>query len=165
MFYKRFGIVVLLSLFMVFPLSASMVSFLLIETGLKTGSNSGEYTNVWEDGLMSAFFDAGHIVSNSPVMRLENVTASDLEGNILPAQAQEDFSDAARGGADFFIMAILEYNSQGGRYKPQMISIRIFSTVSRGLIYEHRFPAGTGANLRDEYNKAQETARIIAAQI
>jgi len=33
------------------------------------------------------------------------------------------------------------------------------------MIYENRFPAGNGLGPQDEYQKAQETGSIIAAQL
>jgi len=137
-----------------------MVSFLVVEAGLLPGSEAAEYSNVWEGGLMGAFFDAGHIVSNSPVMRIEKLSAS-----TLPAEVKRDYADAYTGGADYFILAVLEFKLQDRRAKPYEIHIRIFTTNTEQLIYENRFPAGNGINLQDEYLKAQETARTVAAQL
>ena len=160
MFSKRLGIAVLLSGLFVLPLSASMVSFLVIEEGLQPGAEAGDYSALWEDSLMGTFFDAGHIVSNSPILRVEKLSAA-----VLPLEVQADYADAFRGGADFFIIAVLEYRTQDRRTRPFTVSIKIFTTNSEQLIYENRFPAGNGINSQDEYLKAQETARIIAAQI
>jgi hypothetical protein len=159
------GIAALLLVFSVLPLSASMICFLVIETGLKPEAIRENYSSVWEDGLMSVFFDLGHIVSNSPVLRVEK-----LEEEMLPYEAQKDFLEAARGGADYFILVLLEYRLHSGPIKPQEALIKIFTTEETpgaiaNLVYERRFPSSPGASLRDEHVKAQETARIIAAQL
>ena len=165
MFSKRIIITILLAGLLVFPLSASMVSFLVIEAGLPHNANAGEYAYLWEGGLMGAFFDAGHVVSNSPVMRLENPPASVLQRGDLPREAQVDFTEAQEGGADFFILAVLEFNSRDGEVRPREVTVRIFNTTTRAIIYEQKFPAGTGNNLQDEFLRAQDTGKIIAAQI
>ena len=165
MFSKRCGILILLMGLLVFPLSASMVSFLVIETGIPHNANAGEYAYLWEGGLMGAFFDAGHIVSNSPVMRLENVPVAELQRGGLPRAAIEDFNEALEGGADFFILALLEFNTHDGQVRPREVSIRIYNTHTRAMVYEDFFPAGNGTNLRDVFLTAQDTGKVIAAQI
>jgi hypothetical protein len=155
---KRLGIMVLFWIFLALPLSASMVSFLVVEEGVRPGVQVGDYSSAWEDGLMGAFFDAGHIVSNSPVLRIEK-----LSNAVFPPELDVDYREAYEGGADYFLLAVLEYRPQDS--KPYSICIKIFSTVSQRLIYEQSFPAGTGANPRDEYTKAQETAKIVASQL
>ena len=141
-----------------------MVTFMVIETGIQPDARGSEYSSLWEDGLMSVFFDAGHIVSNSLAMRLEKIPQEEI-----PGEVQEDFLEAARGGSEYFILIYLDY-SQPGMQKPQEALVKIFRIeealgASRSLIYEQRFPAGTGSSLRDEYIKAQETARIVVAQL
>jgi hypothetical protein len=160
MFLKHFGIAFVLAVLAVFPLSASMVSFLVVETGLQAESSAGEYSTLWEAGLMDVFFDAGHIVSNGTVLRLEKNPAKDF-----PDEVQADFAEAGEGGADFFILALLEYRNQDGKIKPSGISLRIFKVGSRKLIYQQRFAAGTGASLGEEYACAQEAARAIISHL
>jgi hypothetical protein len=159
---KRLGMAGLLFVLLVFPLSASMVSFVVVEVGLRQEAARSDYSSVWEDGMMGAFFDAGHIVSNSPVMRIEKIS----EG-LLPQEVQADYYDAFRGGADYFVVVFLEYVPQGGLLRPQGALVKIFTPGEPvgNPIYEQRFPAGTGAGLRDESVRAQETARIIMTQI
>ena len=160
MFGKCIGMAMIIFGLVVFPLSASMVSFLVVEEGLPQGSDSGEYSSLWEGGLMGAFFDTGHIVSNSPVMRVDK-----LSPDILPAEVKRDYTEARSGGANYFLLAVLEFSLQDRKMKPYRIHIKIFTTDSENLIYENRFPAGNGVNLQDEYTRAQETARTVAAQI
>jgi hypothetical protein len=155
---KRLGIIVIFWIFLAFPLSASMVSFLVVEEGARPGNQSGDYSSAWEDGLMGAFFDAGHIVSNSPVLRIDKL--SDAE---FPPELDVDYWDALEGGADYFLIAVLEYRPQDN--KPYSVRIKVFSTTSQRLVFEQRFPAGTGVNSRDEYTKAQETAKIVVSQL
>jgi hypothetical protein len=155
---KRLGIIVIFWIFLALPLSASMVSFLVVEEGVRPGNQSGDYSSAWEDGLMGAFFDLGHIVSNSPVLRIDKLTDAEF-----PPELNVDYWDALEGGADYFLIAVLEYRPQDNR--PSSVCIKVFSTLSQRLIFEQRFSAGTGANPRDEFSRAQEAARIVASQL
>jgi hypothetical protein len=141
---KRLGALLVFFALLTFPLSASMVSFLVIETGLQPESSAGEYSSLWEDGLMGVFFDSGHIVSNGPVLRLEKNPVKEF-----PDEIQADFLEAREGGAEYFIMALLEYRIDNGNYKPSGVSVRVFSTSSRDLVYQQRFSAGAGTDLRE----------------
>ena len=162
MFRKSLGITVFLWVFFIFPLSASMVSFMVIETGLHPESHGGNYSTVWEDALMGVFFDEGFIVSNSPVMRMNR-----FPEDVLPQEIQGDFFDAYRGGAEFFILVLLEFVAQGGLIRPHGALVRVLRTGEHtgDLIYEQHIPAGTGTGIRDEFIRAQETGKILAAHI
>jgi hypothetical protein len=137
-----------------------MVSILLIETGLSDDAPNTQYASLWEGGLMSAFFDAGYIVTNSPITRMEKRPSQDLSGFVA-----EDYKEAAEGGAEYFILAYLEYGLAGGKYTPSGISFKVYSTRSNEIIYEEGFPAGTGRNLNEEYQFAQNTGRTIISRL
>ena len=133
-----------------------MVSVLVIETGLNEESNAGLYSSLWEDSLMSVFFDAGYIVSNGTILRLEKKPVKDF-----PDEMRVDFEEASEGGAEYFVLALLEYRDQQGRVKPSGVSLRVFSVNTRRLIYQRNFPAGTGADLDEEYTRAKEAAKTL----
>ena len=166
MMYKRPGSIARLAslavllLLLVFPASASMVSFLLVETGIDEDISCGQFTSLWEGGLMDAFFDAGHIVTNSPIARMEKKPDRDLSG-----QVADDFSEAASGGADFYVLGFLEYRLQGSRGIPVGIALKVYSSDSQKLLFEQRFPAGTGKSLDEEYQFAQNAGRVIISQL
>ena len=160
MSYKRLGSMAILLMLLAFPVSASMVSFLLVETGINEQASSGQYTSLWEGGLMAAFFDAGHIVTNNPIARMIKKPGRDLNGIV-----EADFEEAVRGGADFFVLAFLEYESNGERAVPVGLALRLYSSKSRKLVYEHNFPAGTGKTLDEEYQIAQHAGRIINSHL
>jgi hypothetical protein len=160
MMIKRIGALVLFSALLAFPLSASMVSFLVIETGLEPENNAGEYSSLWEDGLMGIFFDSGHIVSNGTVLRLEKKPTKDF-----PDEALADFLEASEGGAEYMVMALLEYKNFNGKYRPSGVSLRIFSVSPKKLVYQQQFPTGASADLREEYIRAQEAARAIISHL
>jgi hypothetical protein len=158
MIHKRLGGAALLLVLLTFPASASMVSFLLVETGLSEGAQS-QYSSVWEGGLMDVFFNAGHIVTNLPVARMEKKPAQ------LSGQVEVDFHEAVYGGADYFIVGFLEYQIQGPRAVPASISLKLYSAATGNLVFEQGFPAGTGRNLDDEYRLAQNAGRVIVSHL
>jgi hypothetical protein len=160
MVHKRLGALAVLFVLLTFPASASMVSFLVVETGLNEEISSGRYTSLWEGGLMAAFFDAGHIVSNSPIVRLEKKPSADFSGPV-----EKDYNDAVSSGADFFILGFLDYRLEGARAIPVTIVLKLYRTDSRRLIYEKSFPAGTGKNLDEEYKFAQDAGRTIISHL
>ena len=145
-----------LLLLLVFPASASMVSFLVVETGLGEGTNT-QYGSIWEGGLMEVFFDAGHIVTNCPIARMDKKPENDISGAI-----GNDFFEAAVNGAEYFVLCYLEFKD---RSVPNAMVIKIYNINAQKLIFERSFPAGTGKSLNDEYQVAQNAGRIIVSNV
>jgi len=158
--YKFFGGVALMVMLIVFPASASMVTFLVVETGIDEGIANTQHGSLWDDGLMTVFFDAGHIVTNYPIARMNKRPAADLSGPLAV-----DFSEAAEGGVDYFILAFLDYQSQEGPLAPVMITVKLYKTSPQQLIFEQNFPADAAKTLNDEYLIAKNAGRIIASKI
>ena len=160
MFHKRLlGLAVLLVL-LAFPASASMVSFLLVETGINESVASTQYTSLWEGALMEAFFNAGHIVTNSPIVRMAKQPAQDLSGPM-----KDDFNEAVDAGADYFILGFIEYVIQKEKPVPVGVILKLYKGNSQKAVYEQHFPAGTGKNLNEEYQLAQDAGRIIVSHL
>jgi hypothetical protein len=157
MFLKRFCAVLAAAGLSAFPASAATVSFLVIETGLGEGFPVVESSNVWESGLMDVFFDAGHIVSNIPLMRLEG-----RPEQALPDEVRNEFEEAAAGGAEYFMLALLDFGGgSGGVPKPRNISLRLFRIHPYQLIVEQRWAGKASAPLSEEFSAAKEAARKI----
>ena len=155
---KRLVSMVILLLLLVFPASASMVSFLVVETGLSEETIT-QYGSLWEGGLMDVFFDAGHIVTNSPIARMEKRPAEDLSGYI-----EVDFYEATRSGADYFVLGFLEFQNKDARI-PNAMVIKIYDTNTEKLVFERSFSAGTGKNLTEEYQIAKSAGQVIVSNI
>jgi len=153
---KRLVSMVVLLLILVIPASASTVSFLVVETGLNEEART-QYGSLWEGGLMEVFFDAGHIVTNYPITRMGKRPAEDLSGAI-----GLDFNEARVGGADYFILAFLEFKDSS---VPNAMIIKIYSTNTEKLVFERNFSAGTGRNLGEEYQIAKSAGQIIVSNM
>jgi hypothetical protein len=148
-----------LSGFIAVPAYGSMVSVLIIETGLGQENIVKDYSTLWEDGIMGVFFEAGYIVTNGSVIRLEKDRVKEF-----PDEAQADFYEASEGGAEYFILALLEYKNQDGTFRPAGVSLKLYSTNPRELIYAEWFPAGQADN-QEEYARARDAARVLISHI
>jgi len=142
------------------PVSASMVSFLVVETGLNENVPTNQLSTLWGGGLMGAFFDDGHIVTDSPVVRMEKRPAQDFTG-----QVEMDYIEAVEAGAEYFILGFLEYKIVSGRVTPVNIVVKLYDTDSKKLLFEQDFPVGTGRNLAEEHQIAQNAGRVIIAHL
>jgi len=157
---KRLESIVVLLFLLSFPAYASMVSFLVVETGLNENIPNNQIGTLWGGGLMAAFFDAGYIVTDSPVARMEKKPSKDLSGPV-----EDNFNEAASVGSEYFILGFLEYQVTGGRAVPVSIAVKLYETSSKKLIYEQTFPAGAGKSLAEEHQLAQNAGRIIISHI
>jgi hypothetical protein len=157
---KRLWLVFPLWIFLVSPLSAATISFLVIETGLREEPGNTGYSALWENSLLDVFFEAGHIVSNAPVMRLNRLPAEDF-----PREALADLSEATEGGAEFFILAQLDYRPSPTEAAPRNIALRIYRTRPYGLVYEERLEDLDPSAARDESARAKQLVRRLIPYI
>jgi hypothetical protein len=141
--------------FTVFSVEASMVSFFVIETGLPKEGERNQHSLYWENALLDVFFDAGHIVCNAPILRLETKPSDD----ILRASAF-DMEEARNGGVDFVILAQLDFLS-GSLAPPDEVSFFIYSIMGREKIYERRFTGKNYKSARDEI----DDLKILAGEL
>ena len=160
---KQFLVVCLFAL-VLFSLPAATVSFLVIETGLPSGSASPESSSLWESALMDAFFDAGHIVSNAPIMRMESGIRDRESGEKFPAEAQSEFDQARMGGSEYFIVAVLEYPDTNYE-KPQLVQLRLFRVLDGEFLYETTVTGTRGMPSSDEFLDAKKVAGNLLPQL
>jgi hypothetical protein len=162
---KRLIIGIILTVSLVVSAQGATVSFLVIETGLQKETPVFESSRVWENALMDVFFDTGHIVSNSPILRL--YTEDNQEG--LPEQARSALEDALEGGADFFVLAMLDYQHPlkllGKEPKPQGISLRLFRTKPFKFLYSQDYSGQTEITVNDEFINAMSAVRTIISRL
>ncbi|MDR1899915.1 MAG: hypothetical protein LBQ55_07910 [Treponema sp.] len=161
MMFKRFLTALLLSL-SVLPLHAAAVSFLVVETGLQEGQGASQYSSLYESGLLDIFFEAGHIVSNAPILRL-----SGAPKQAFPEEARPDLAEALAGGMEYFILAQLDYAVPAGEKieKPHNVFLRIFAVNPCRLIYEQRYGGQALPTLDDEYLEVKQRARSLIAHL
>jgi hypothetical protein len=161
MYFKRIVLPVLLIIFAALPLGAATVSVLVIEAGLPAESAANQYSGLWESGLLDVFFDAGHIVSNAPVMRLEY-----FPQEVFPDEAQKDLDEAIEGGMDYIVIALLEYNVKNeGVQKPRNARLRVFKTEGCQLVYEMSHADAKVKPLKDEFDSIKTAAKKLLPRI
>ncbi|MDR0599865.1 MAG: hypothetical protein LBG84_07290 [Treponema sp.] len=167
---KKWCLVLILPFAFFAPLSAATVSVLIVESGLPSGAARTESAVVWENGLLDALFDAGHIVSNIPILRLDAAP-----GREIPLEARHGFYEARAGGADFFIMVLLTYGNPGGsssagpetggRPVPSGVFISVFTVSNEKLIYETSVTARSGETPEEAFLDAKRNAGNIIPRL
>jgi hypothetical protein len=135
-----FFVIFAIALLSASPLSAATVSVLVMETG-SPGEQTGQYSIMWENGLLEVLFETGHIVTNSPRMSL-----SEKPADGFPDEAEKDFEGAKTGGMDYFLVAIVDYAQSN-------VSLRLFNIKSPKMIYEQKYAVTTYRNIKEEYDK------------
>jgi hypothetical protein len=165
MFLKKFSILAFFALVLAVSAQGATVSFMVIETGLVEETPTVESSRLWEDALLDVFFDTGHIVSNTPILRI-----SEKPQKNLPDEARVSLGEAAEGGAEFFIVAVLDYQNPPGAElllsKPRSVSLRLFKTEPYRFLYSQEYtPTEIHITDSSEMANAIRAARGIAAHL
>jgi len=156
--WKKYFVFALFFCAIILPrLFGATVSCLVIETGLPSGSPKSQYSTMWENNLMDAFFDNGHIVSNAQMIRLAQKPSESF-----PGAAEMDYREARENGMDYFLIAIIEQGSGGA---PQTVSLRLFSTSSQKLIKEQVYADNRARTAKEENDNIKRAIGLIAAQL
>jgi hypothetical protein len=162
---KNFSILAFFVLILTVSAQGATVSFMVIETGLVEETPVIESSRLWEDALLDVFFDTGHIVSNTPIVRI-----SEKPQKNLPDEARISLDEAAEGGAEFFVVAVLDYqNSPGAELlllKPRSVSLRLFKTEPYRFLYSEEYaPIEIRITDSAEMANAMSAARKMAAYL
>jgi hypothetical protein len=165
MFSKRLGIGALLAVALGVCAHAATVSFMVIETGIREEIPTADSSLLWEYALLDVFFDTGHIVSNAPILRV-----AEKPQKSLPDEARVSLNEALEGGADFFVVAVLDYQNSSlagtERLQPRNISLRLFKTTPYRFLYSREYAAqDIRAAGKDEISNAMNVARAIATHL
>jgi hypothetical protein len=153
---KRPLITLVLCALIGFPLNAAAVSFLVIETGLPPGSEGNRYSILWEDGLLEVFFDEGHIVFNAPMMRLDRKPSA-----AFPREAQNSLDEALGGGAEYFVLALVDYSI----LTPRNVSLRLFRTRPYKMLYEQQYADRDSRTEKEEYANVKQAVLGLVSHL
>ncbi|MCL2801442.1 MAG: hypothetical protein FWD28_06780 [Treponema sp.] len=148
---------IIFGLFINITAGASLISFYVVEAGLSERENV-QHAQIWEDAFLDVFFEAGYIVTNAPILRLQNKPNGDILGAVA-----FDAVDVSDGGIDYVLIAILDYT--GNLPAPGEISFYIFKVIPRGLIYEKKIEGKTFRNMREELEDAKSIVRGLVPYI
>ena len=164
---KKLSFAVILGILGLLSLNAATVSVLVVETGLPPGNGCTPSAGVWESGFMDTFFEAGHIVSNAPCMQIAAAFDSNADrtasSGVLPREVNSDFDQARIGGADFFVLVILDYKEESIEH-PKDVFVRVFRVSTGELLHETKIAAKTWANSDQEFLDVKIHAGKIVPQ-
>jgi len=148
---KKITFVLFLGVFFIFNAPAYMVSFFIIESGLPPEGAKNQYSQLWENTFFDVFFDAGYIVCNSPMIRVDSKPKMSLEKFI-----QDEVDEARDGGADYFLVAQIDFNSDS--LKPSEVSLVLFKVTPFRLIKEKKV---TGKSYKSEKDEIEDLRSIV----
>ena len=154
---KKTWILFIFLIFLSVNASAYMVSFYIIETGLPQDPDNvrvHSHSVLWENAFMDVFFDAGFIVGNAPILRMENKPS----GDILNA-ASVNFKDARDWGIDFILITQLDYNNELSI--AENIAFFVYMVSSGEKIYEKQIKRSSGRMAKEEFNELKTIVREL----
>lgn len=155
---KKITAVLFLSFFIKLGAEAAMISVLVIETGLPQEGNKNQHSERWESNILDVFFDAGHIVSNAPILRLDARLDANPQGEIQNI-ASADINEARDTGSDYFIVAHLDYTPAS--QSPGKILLVLYSTTPIKKIADKQFAGKTYKSLKDEDDDLKKIIREL----
>jgi len=157
---KKGILAIIIGIFFGFGVEASMVSFYVVETGLLyDGQNkSNQHSQRWEGAFLDVFFEAGHIVTNAPIQRLETKPT----GDILKA-IYFDMKEARDAGSDYVIIARLDYSPDTGC--PAEVVFYVYKVTPQQKIYEKQVKGRTYGKSTDEVDDLKALARGLIPYI
>ncbi|MDR0444277.1 MAG: hypothetical protein LBH44_12830 [Treponema sp.] len=147
-----------LGIFLALRIEAAMVSVLVIETGLSGEEEKKQHSRVWENSLLDAFFNEGHIVTNAPIMRIKCVAKGEI-----PEEAMAEMEAALEGGAGFFFLAQLDYTP--GEKTPREIGFAFFKIKPFGKIFERRLAGKSYRTAKEETDNLRSIAQGLIPQL
>jgi len=144
---KRIAIAVTFGILLTFSVSAATVSFYVVEAGINEDADK-KLSELWENAFMDVFFDAGYIISNAPILRLEQSPSNILQ--IL------DFKEAIVSGIDYMLVVLLDYKV--GQPVPEEVSFYIYKVIKREQVLERKIRQKQVPS-KDDYNNMKSIAR------
>lgn len=143
------ALVLVLSVMAFRSLAAETIVINMVESGIDPAVQKQASSEVWENGLLDAFFDAGHIVSNAAVLG--------RSATLLPSTSY-GFTEALEGGADYLIVVGLGYDLQKSPY-PRVLRFRIMDKQGKVLFVSEARAIPPSEGLKDDERNARAAAR------
>ena len=145
--FKRIAIAVISVILLSFSVGAATVSFHVVEAGINEEADK-KASELWETAFMDVFFDAGYIISNAPIMRLQKSPSDILQ--------VVDFKEASVCGIDYMLIVLLNYNID--QPTPEEVSFYIYKVTKREKVLERKIRQKQ-VPMRDDYNNMKSIAR------
>jgi len=126
---KRIVIVIIIGISLNLSVGAATVSFYVIETGINEEIDVKQSQSIqWENAFMDVFFDAGYIISNAPIMRLEKKPPDILQ--------VVDINEAEIYGIDYMLIVLLDYKKE--LKDSNEISFYIYRVIRKEKVFEKK---------------------------
>jgi hypothetical protein len=109
---------------------------------------------------MDVFFEAGHIVSNAPIMHIVERPESSF-----PEENSAAIQQAYAGGAEYLVIAILDYEGVTKPARPRVVSLRLFHLYPYKLLFEEIYSNSGQTPMSEEISHAKRTAQMIIPHI
>jgi hypothetical protein len=155
---KKIIATLIMGLFLVLSAQATMISICVIETGISPEGPKTPNAMQWENALLDVFFDAGYIVTNAPMMRLEEKPKVDIK-----TVAIQDMNDAVEGGANYFLIAQLDYIP--GPVTQYEVSLYLYSTTPYKKIHESKIQKKVYQTEKEEFENAKSAVKGFVPHI
>ena len=157
-FCKTGFLAVLFFLAVSFSASAYMVSFYVVEAGLPEHAENRQQTDLWENAFLDVFFDAGHIVCNAPVLRLD----AKPSGDIMRA-VSFSLQDARDGGIEYILITMLDYTPN--LMSANEITFYIYNTSTRQILFEKKISGKSYKTAKEETDDIKSIVRGLVPYI
>jgi len=157
----NFKVLLLMSIFgltVSFSCFASMVAFYVVEAGGNENMENTRQGIIWENAFLDVFFEAGHIVSNAPLLRLDSMPQGDLLRSVA-----YDVIDDRSGGIEYVIIALLDYSNN--TMSPRKVTFYIYNVSTREKVLEREVPGRTYRNAREEFDDIKSMARGLVPYV
>ena len=145
-------------LFICFSAWGSMVSFYIVEAGLDENNENARQGIVWENAFLDVFFEAGHIVSNAPILRMRTIPQGDLLRTVA-----YDVLDDRGGGIEFVIIALLDYGNNA--MTPRNVVFYVYNAMTREKVLEREIQGRAYRNSREEFDDIKSMARGLVPYV
>jgi len=144
--------VVIFGIFVNFNVNAFMVSFFILETGLPQNDRNNPHSITWENSLMDVFFEAGHIVSNAPILRLDSKPQGDIFQSI-----SFNLTQARNMGIDYVMIAQLNFDNDS--QIPTSVSFLIYRVNTREKLLDNKVQVNSYRSSREESDDIKSIIR------
>jgi hypothetical protein len=146
---KRIVIAVIIGISLIFSIGAATVSFYVIETGINEDFDEKQSQSIeWENAFMDVFFDAGFIISNAPILRLEKRPSDILQ--VI------DIEEASSYGVDYMLIVLLDCRKE--MQNPNEVSFYIYRVTRKEKVLEKKVLIKKVSS-KDDFNNMKSIAK------
>jgi len=140
---KRIVIAVIIGISLNLSIGAATVSFHVIETGINEDFDEKQSQSIeWENAFMDVFFDAGYIISNAPIVRLEKMPSDILQ--VI------DINEASSYGIDYMLIVLLDYKKE--MQNSNEVLFYIYKVTRKEKVLEKKVLLKRGSSQDDYFN-------------